>query len=171
MRIKTAHGYLSFQPDGRVEYRDKAGPWEELDLEGLVIGVEVPGPSPIGPGPVIDPLFGCQRWANVTDGNYQPLVACLCTHLNPAGSKVLALEVVRRVAWALRAQGAGLLRKDGGENIADYYGTSVSLSRILFQDGRLVKVLTDVPTTNGPSWQEEDALDPRLWVEPRDPGV
>ena len=35
VRIKTAHGYLSFQPDGRLEYRDAAGPWEEIDIEGL----------------------------------------------------------------------------------------------------------------------------------------
>ena len=35
VRIKTAHGYLSFQPDGRLEYRPAVGPWEEIDIEGL----------------------------------------------------------------------------------------------------------------------------------------
>ena len=35
VRIKTAHGYLSFQPDGRIEYRPGVGAWEEIDIEGL----------------------------------------------------------------------------------------------------------------------------------------
>ena len=57
IRIKTAHGYLSFQPDGRLEYRPTAGAWENLDIEGLELepGPPVPvppdPPGPIPPGP------------------------------------------------------------------------------------------------------------------------
>src|SRR6185436_11544675 len=43
--LKTSHGYLSFQPDGRLEYRPERGPWEEIDLEGFQIEMIVlPGP-------------------------------------------------------------------------------------------------------------------------------
>src|SRR5262245_11544259 len=34
--IKTAHGYLSVQPDGRFELRSEAGAWETFTIEGLV---------------------------------------------------------------------------------------------------------------------------------------
>jgi hypothetical protein len=34
-------------------------------------------------------------------------------------------------------------------------GYSFSASRIMYPDLRLIKVLSDVPTTNGPSWQDE----------------
>ena len=33
--IKTAHGYLSLQPDGQIEYRSEAGAWETFTIEGF----------------------------------------------------------------------------------------------------------------------------------------
>lgn len=52
IRVKTAHGYLSFQPPtpggfARIQYRDQAGPWEEIDLEGF----ECPKPPEPTPPP------------------------------------------------------------------------------------------------------------------------
>lgn len=49
LTIKTAHGFLSFQPDGRLEYRDVAGPWEHIDLEGFEL------PKPVQPTPAWPP--------------------------------------------------------------------------------------------------------------------
>ncbi len=55
--LKTAHGYLSFQPpsDGvsvRVEYRDTVGSWEQIDLEGFVCPPPIiVDPDPLGPAP------------------------------------------------------------------------------------------------------------------------
>ncbi len=37
LTFKTAHGYLSFQPDGRLEYRDTVGPWEQVEIPNLVV--------------------------------------------------------------------------------------------------------------------------------------
>lgn len=159
--IQTAHGFLSFQPDGRIEYRQNAGLWETIGVEGLIGPTPTPTPPPSG-----DPLYSCGRYVRADLIDETPLVACLCTHINPAGSVEKALDVTSRVAWALREQGAGLLRKDSGENIADYHGVSVSVSRVFFRSGRLVKVLTDVPTTCGPSWQDNGTEDPSRWVAP-----
>jgi hypothetical protein len=33
--IKTAHGYLSVQPDGRIEFRDTPGEWETFTMEAV----------------------------------------------------------------------------------------------------------------------------------------
>ncbi len=56
--LKTAHGYLSFQPpsDGvsvRVEYRDTVGSWERIELEGFVCPPApiIVDPDPLGPAP------------------------------------------------------------------------------------------------------------------------
>lgn len=85
------------------------------------------------------------------------------------GSVAGAFEVTKRVAWQLRAEGAGLLLKPAGENIVTWQGQSFSASRICYPDGRLVKILTDVPTTNGPSWQDNGTVDRRLYVAAIDP--
>ena len=48
----------------------------------------------------------------------QALSTCIHDAVNPkAGSVEDAFEVTKRIAWALRGERAGLLRKDGGENI------------------------------------------------------
>jgi hypothetical protein len=83
-----------------------------------------------------------------------------------------AFEVTKRVAWLLRGGGAGLLLKPGGENIVTWKGQSFSAGRIVYPNGHLFKLLSDIPTTNGPSWQDEGVdreLIPRR-VAPIDPG-
>jgi hypothetical protein len=83
---------------------------------------------------------------------------------NPADKTVTgALDFTVRVAQAL-ADGAGLLAKPSGENIAPYHGVLVSAGRICYPNGQLFKVLTDVPTTNGPSWQDNGTVDPSRFV-------
>jgi hypothetical protein len=89
--------------------------------------------------------------------------------VRPAHTTEGAFEVTKRVAWLLRASGGGLLIKNGGENIVSWKGRSFAAARICFPDGHIWKVLSDVPTTNGPSWQDNDFVDRSLYVPAIDP--
>jgi hypothetical protein len=90
--------------------------------------------------------------------------------VNPGNTVEGAFEVTKRVAWLLRGGGAGLLIKNGGENIVSWKGRSFAAARICYPDGHIYKVLSDVPTTNGPSWQDNDFVDRSLYVPAIDPG-
>ena len=48
-------------------------------------------------------------------------------------------------------------------------GRSFSASRVCLPDGHIYKVLSDVPTTNGPSFQDNGFVDPGLYVPAIDP--
>src|SRR5438874_919324 len=79
------------------------------------------------------------------------------------------LDFVLRVLAALPAnEKAGLLRKDGGDNIARYEpaGVNVSVSRVCYPDGTLVKILTDAGPggANGPAWNDNGTIDPALYI-------
>jgi hypothetical protein len=124
-----------------------------------------PAPPPPHPTPTPgDPLFGC---GGIRDK--QDLVDCIHAGVNPPRTVEGAFEVTKRVAWALRGEGAGLLIKNGGENIVSWQGYSFSAGRICYPDGHIFKVLTDIPATNGPSWQDNDFVDPKLYVPAIDP--
>jgi hypothetical protein len=120
-----------------------------------------PPAPPTDPG---DPLMGCGGIADKLQ-----LVTCIHDRVNPARTVEGAFEVTKRVAWALRGEGAGLLIKNGGENIVSWQGYSFSASRVCYPDGHIYKVLTDVPATNGPSWQDNDFVDRSLYVPAIDP--
>ena len=98
-----------------------------------------------------DPLFGCGGISEKLR-----LVECIWDHIHPT-DHISAFEVTKRVAWALRGEGAGLLIKNGGENIAAWQGNLFSASRIVYPDGHLFKVIFDAGPggANGPSWQDE----------------
>ncbi len=98
-----------------------------------------------------------------------PLVACVHAAVNPAHTPEGAFEVVKRVAWLLRGQGAGLLIKNSGENIVAWKGYSFAAARLCYPDGHIYKLLTDVPTTNGPTWADNDFVDRSLYVPAIDP--
>lgn len=66
--------------------------------------------------------------------------------------------VLRVIAVLPPGEGAGLLLKPSGDNVIDYQGQMVSAGRICYPDGQLYKVLTDVPTKNGPSWQDNGTV-------------
>ena len=124
-----------------------------------------PPPPPSPPAPA-DPLFGCGGISEKIK-----LVECIHDHIHPTDA-VTAFEVTKRVAWALRGEGAGLLIKTGGENIAAWQGYLFSVSRIVYPDGRLVKVIYDAGPggANGPSWQDNgDYVDRSLYVPAMDP--
>lgn len=127
-----------------------------------------PEPPPPPPPAPADPLFGC-----VVTPDRLDLVECIWDHIRPA-DHIAAFEVTKRVAWALRGEGAGLLIKNGGENIAAWRGYLFSVSRIVYPNGRLVKVIFDAGPggANGPSWQDSgDFVDPSLYLAPMDPSL
>jgi hypothetical protein len=127
------------------------------------VPVPTPTPTPTPTPPPADPTFGCS-----TDDK-EKLVECIHDHVNPARTVEGGFEVTKRVAWALRGEGGGLLIKNGGENIISWQGYSFAAGRICYSDGHIFKVLTDVPSTNGPSWQDNDFVDRSLFVPAIDP--
>ena len=127
------------------------GPWSDTRaflLPDAVPTTPVPG-GPVGP------------WQNCGSTPGEDLVRCVHAAVNPAHTAAGAFEVTKRVAWLLRGGSAGLLIKNGGENIVSWRGFSFSASRIVYPDLHLYKLLSDVPTTNGPTWQDE-GIDPAL---------
>jgi hypothetical protein len=116
------------------------------------------------------PINGDWRTCGSTPG--RDLVACVHAAVKPAHTQQGAFEVTKRVAWLLRGGGAGLLLKPGGENIVQWKGRWFSAGRIVYPNGHLFKLLSDIPTTNGPSWQDE-GVDRELisrYVPAIDPG-
>jgi hypothetical protein len=126
---------------------------------------DMPQSPVVTPPPSLDPLLGC---GGLT-GDKQKLVECIHDRLNAPHTAEGAFEVTKRVAWALRGEGAGLLIKPGGENIVSWLGLSFAAARICYPDGHIYKVLSDVPTTNGPSWQDNGFVDHSLYVAAIDP--
>jgi hypothetical protein len=162
--IRTAHGYLSFQPDGRLEYRQAIGPWEELEVGGLEVLVKPPVP--------IDPSTPVEVWPPSATADY---VADVKAHLQAAGINTAgaagAFEVIKHVAWGLRQRGVGLLRKDTGENVVAWHGINFSAGRLCYPDGHIFKLLTDVGGANGPTWADDGDVDPARYVPAIDPAT
>jgi hypothetical protein len=103
---------------------------------------------------------------NVLINDKEQLSRCIHDTINPGPDAELAFEVTKRIAWALRGEGAGLLIKNGGENIISWKGYSFSLSRICYPDGHIWKVLSDAGPggTNGATWSDNDFVDKSLYV-------
>ena len=75
------------------------------------------------------------------------------------GALAFLVRVIKRLQIKYPAERVGLLIKTAGENIVPYGKTSVSAGRICYPDyDLLVKILSDVPTTNGPIWAVEDGI-------------
>jgi hypothetical protein len=138
------------------------GPWSDTRAFQTIAKPVEPPPPPAGGG-------GGGSWENCGTTPGQPLVACVVSAINPAHTPEGAFEVTKRVAWLLRGSNAGLLVKTGGANIVPWKGNIFSASRICYPDGHIWKLLTDVPTTNGPSWQDDGFVDANLYVPAIDP--
>ena len=149
----------------RVRANDSStiGPWSTVFAFATLQEPVAPPPGGGGGGPV-----GDWRGCGSTPG--EPVVRCVHAAVNPSHTPEGAFEVTKRVAWLLRGTGAGLLIKNGGENIVSWQGRSFSASRICYPDGHIYKVLSDVPATNGPAWQDNDFVDRSLYVPAIDPG-
>lgn len=78
-----------------------------------------------------------------------------------------AFAITKRVAWALRATGAGLLAKPTGNN-CDGYATDI----ICYPDGRIRDILGDGGGANTPQWPdgELEIVDPSRYLAAIDPG-
>ena len=124
-----------------------------------------PAPAP-GPQAPDDDVWMCTR---MLPDKYK-YVECIHDHIRPT-DEFGAFEVTKRVAWGLRNEGAGLLLKPSGENIVTWQGRTFAASRIIYSDGHLFKVVTDVGRggANGPSWQDEGFLDKSRYVPAIDP--
>jgi len=75
-----------------------------------------------------------------------------------------ALAFLLRVIAALPPEEAAGLIEEDGENTADYQGHTVRVSRVCYPDGSIYKILTDVPTTNGPQWADNGMIDPEKYL-------
>ena len=117
----------------------------------------------------VPPANGGGNWEQCGSTPGQALSECVVAALRPAHTVAGAFEVTKRIAWLLRGSGGGLLIKNGGENVVLWKGFSFAAARICFPDGHIWKVLSDVPTTNGPSWQDNDFVDRGLYVPAIDP--
>jgi len=123
-----------------------------------------PPPPTVAPAPAADPLLGCGGIAD-----HLELVRCIHDRLNPPHTVDGAFDVTRRVAWALRGEGAGLLIKNAGDNIVSWQGYSFSAGRLCYPDGHIYKILSDIPATNGPEWLDNGFVSPTLYVPAMDP--
>lgn len=98
-------------------------------------------------------------------------MGCIHIHIRPH-DEYSGFEVTKRVAWALRNRGGGgLLLKPTGENIVTWRGYTFAAGRIMFPDGHIYKVLSDVGRGggNGPSWQDEGFVDRNRYLPALDP--
>jgi hypothetical protein len=156
-------------PNNATQYwRARAMDAETLGAWSVVQVFRTPDVSPApGPGPTPGPGNGnCDALVN----NKPELVKCIHATINPH-NEVEAFEVTKRVAWALRGEGGGLLIKNGGENIVSWQGYSFSASRICYPDGHIYKVISDAGPggANGPGWSDNDYVDRSLYVPAIDP--
>lgn len=77
-----------------------------------------------------------------------------------------AFAITKRVAWLLRAEGAGLLSKPGGNNCEGY-----SVDYVVYPTGRGADILGDAGGGNIPAWNEEQDSDfIGRWRPAVDPG-
>lgn len=166
--IKTAHGYLSVQPDGRLEFREQAGPWEEFDVDGLTLAPVQPGPTP-NPNPE-PPSVDLPPFPAFPAVDYVAKVkAWLLEQGKDLSGPCGAFLITSWVIWGLRDRGAGSLSKPGGNNCRDFATDIVFFSN---ENGAIVDILSDGGGTNGPTWNRsapgEKSLD--LWRAPEYPG-
>jgi hypothetical protein len=144
--IKTAHGYLSIQPDGRLEFRDSPGSWETFDLAMTVPdSVAPPQPQPQPPQPMTP-----QPTADYVSYVKSTLLAQGKNLSGPCG----AFEITKNVAWGLRGSGYGLLSKPDGNNCQAY-----AVDIVMLADGRGWDVLGDGGGANTPQWNVAEIED------------
>lgn len=157
--IKTAHGYLSFQPpsspDGAftMQYRQTAGPWEELEILGWELPVTPPEPGPEPPGYALP--------GNIPPAETAEYVAQIKSWLLAQGENLQgpcgAFLIVSNVAWGCQqlGTGCGLLSKPDGNNCMAYSTDVVAYKDFAHGSTRIVDILGDAGGQNNPTWQEK----------------
>ena len=130
-----------------------------------------PLPPPPPPGGGGGGGGGGGNWEQCGSTPGDALVACVWSAMPRPTDEFGAFEVTKRVAWLLRGGGAGLLIKNGGDNVVNWKGYNFSASRIAYPDGHLYKVISDAGPggANGASWQDNGFVDRSLYVPAIDP--
>jgi hypothetical protein len=189
--------YSSAQPQYRFVLKDGAGAMID---SGLVYGNQWTPPAPLTPTTAYEwnarPEYrgGVGAWSASSffmtpvapGGDYGQwesicatvlpdrlsVVFCVWNFVKPTNS-FGDLEVVKRVAWLLRNQGAGLLLKSSGENTVPWLGLTFSASRVCFPDGHIYKIIGDAGPggTNSPGWSDNDFVDPSLYKAAINPNL
>ena len=141
----------------RAEYQGTPGPWS------TTAAFRSGDPLPSFVGPIGD-------WQHCAGLVGVALSVCVHAAVRPTNS-VGGLEVVKRVAWLLRGDGAGLLIKTSGDNIVPWQGYSFSSSRICFPDGHIYKLISDAGPggTNSPDFADNGFVETSLCVPAIDP--
>lgn len=155
---KTLTPLASFTWRVRAESQGYAGPWSSAGSFN----------TPAPPSPYNRPIGDWQSCGS--SKNETALVTCVWNAVHPNDS-ISDMEVVKRVAWLMRDQGAGLLIKASGDGVVAWQGYSFSASRICFPDGHIYKILSDAGPGggNGPQYADNDFVDPSLYVKAIDP--
>jgi len=143
----------------RAEYQGAAGAWSST------ASFTTPQQPPAYNKPI-------GNWQVCAGLSATTLVTCVWNAVRPTDS-VGDLEVVKRVVWLLRGQGAGLLIKNGGDNAVLWAGYSFSASRICFADGHIYKIIGDAGPggANSPGFADNDFVDPSQCVPAIDPST
>jgi hypothetical protein len=101
--------------------------------------------------------------------NHAPLVAAVKADLIAHGVDLLsacgAFQITKRVAWVLRGEGIGLIKKGG--NNCDGYSTDAVMYRAT---GTVIDLLVGSGDTNGPTWNVVGTRPLSDWAAPIDPG-
>jgi len=163
--IGTAHGWISVQPDGRLEFRpltSSPGPWEMFDF---------PGFTPATP-PTPEPPPSSGPWLGIQPSQSADYVAQVKAKLQSMGHNLSgpcgAFDITKNVAWGLRAWGYGLLEKSGGNN-CEGYATDIVMPA--GGSGVIVDILGDGGGNNTPQWgtSAPGEVDPGRWRPPFQP--
>jgi hypothetical protein len=141
----------------RAEGQGWIGPWSDTST------FATPDPPPAFAGTI-------GNWQACGGLKSSALVVCVWNTIRPTNS-VGDLEVIKRVAWLLRGDGAGLLIKTSGENVVLWQGYSFSATRVCFADGHIYKLIGDAGPggANSPGWSDNDFVDKSLYVPAIDP--
>ncbi len=141
----------------RAEAQGWIGPWSDTST------FATPDPPPAFAGTI-------GNWQACGGLKSSALVVCVWNTIRPINS-VGDLEVVKRVAWLLRGDGAGLLIKTSGENVVLWQGYSLSATRICFSDGHIYKLIGDAGPggANSPGFSDNEFVDKSLYVPAIDP--
>ena len=103
-------------------------------------------------------------------GNHQKIVAAVKADLVRRGVDLSGpdggFQITKRVAWALRGEGAGLLDKPSGNNSGGY-----AVDIVAYPDGQIYDILGDGGGANTPQWPGDgEQNDPSRYRPAFDPG-
>lgn len=143
----------------RAEYQGAAGAWSSPG------SFKTPQQPPAYSRPI-------GNWQTCDGLSSSLLVGCVWNAVLPTDA-VSDLEVVKRVVWLLRGQGAGLLIKGSGDNVVLWAGYSFSASRLCFADGHVFKIIGDAGPggANSPGFADNGFVDPKQCVPAIDPSA